>query len=82
MHSKMNNKKPTGVSPGDMRVGKAPRKHKVVVIKVGTSSLLRKGHLHLSLLGALAETCADLARAGCKVIVVTLLIGTITGQIC
>jgi len=54
-----------------MRVGKAPRKHKVVVIKVGTSSLLRKGHLHLSLLGALAETCADLARAGCKVIVVT-----------
>lgn len=46
-------------------------KQKVVVIKVGTSSLLYKGHLHLSLLGALAETCADLARAGCKVIVVT-----------
>jgi hypothetical protein len=38
---------------------------------VGTSSLLRKDHLHLSLLGTLAETCADLAAAGCKVIVVT-----------
>ena len=47
------------------------KKEKVVVIKVGTSSLLRKGYLHLSLLGALAETCADLARAGCRVIVVT-----------
>lgn len=66
MHSNMN--KDEGK---DVRVGKAPRKHKVVVIKVGTSSLLRKGHLHLSLLGALAEACSDLARAGCKVIVVT-----------
>ena len=46
-------------------------KQKTVVIKVGTSSLLRKGHLHLSLLGSLAETCADLTRSGIKVIVVT-----------
>jgi len=66
MHSNMN------TSPaGAPRVGKAERKHKVVVIKVGTSSLLRKGHLHLSMLGALAEACSDLSRAGCKVIVVT-----------
>ena len=50
MHSNMN------TSPaGPPRIGKAERKHKVVVIKVGTSSLLRKGHLHLSMLGALAE---------------------------
>ena len=66
MHSNMN-KSPAGLS----RIGKAERKHKVVVIKVGTSSLLRKGHLHLSMLGALAEACSDLSRAGCKVIVVT-----------
>lgn len=66
MHSNMNNS-PAGLS----RIGKAERKHKVVVIKVGTSSLLRKGHLHLSMLGALAEACSDLSRAGCKVIVVT-----------
>ena len=50
---------------------KAQNDQKIVVIKVGTSSLLRKGYLHLSLLGQLAETCADLHRAGCKVIVVT-----------
>ena len=66
MHSNMNTS-PAGLS----RIGKAERKHKVVVIKVGTSSLLRKGHLHLSMLGALAEACSDLSRAGCKVIVVT-----------
>ena len=66
MHSNMN------TSPaGAPRIGKAERKHKVVVIKVGTSSLLRKGHLHLSMLGALAEACSDLSRAGCRVIVVT-----------
>lgn len=46
-------------------------KPRTVVIKVGTSSLLRKGHLHLSLIGALAETCADLTRSGIKVIIVT-----------
>lgn len=66
MHSNMNTS-PTGPP----RVGKGERKHKVVVIKVGTSSLLRKGHLHLSMLGALAEACSDLSRAGCKVIVIT-----------
>ena len=43
---------------------KAQNDQKIVVIKVGTSSLLRKGYLHLSLLGQLAETCADLHRAG------------------
>jgi hypothetical protein len=58
------------VSP-ELRVGKPEARYKVVVIKVGTSSLLRKGHLHLSLLGALAETCADLTNSGFKVIVVT-----------
>jgi UDP-glucose 6-dehydrogenase len=67
MHSNMNTSPAGSVS----RVGKATRTHKVVVIKVGTSSLLRKGHLHLSMLGALAEACSDLSRAGCKVIVVT-----------
>ena len=56
---------------GNMHANKNPDKEKVIVIKVGTSSLLRKGHLHLSLIGALAETCADLTRAGCKVIVVS-----------
>ncbi len=50
---------------------KTENDRKIVVIKVGTSSLLRKGYLHLSLLGQLAETCADLHRAGCRVIVVT-----------
>lgn len=44
---------------------------RTVVIKVGTSSLLRRGQLHLSLLGALAETCSDLQAAGMHVIVVT-----------
>ena len=58
------------VSP-ELRVGKPEARYKVVVIKVGTSSLLRKGHLHLSLLGALAEACADLTNSGFKVIVVT-----------
>ena len=67
MHSNMN----TSPAGSVARVGKATRTHKVVVIKVGTSSLLRKGHLHLSMLGALAEACSDLSRAGCKVIVVT-----------
>ena len=68
MHSNMNTNTSPAAGP---RVGKADRKHKVVVIKVGTSSLLRKGHLHLSMLGALAEGCSDLSRAGCRVIVVT-----------
>ena len=77
MHSGMTIGGPrvSGGSPvlvaGGGKDAKNDRKDKVVVIKVGTSSLLRKGHLHLSLLGALAETCADLTRAGCKVIVVT-----------
>jgi hypothetical protein len=71
MHSNMNTS-PAGVPRvGNALPKAAERKHKIVVIKVGTSSLLRKGHLHLSMLGALAEACSDLSRAGCKVIVVT-----------
>ena len=66
------------VAPGNLKPTlkealhkKTENDRKIVVIKVGTSSLLRKGYLHLSLLGQLAETCADLHRAGCRVIVVT-----------
>ena len=46
----------------------------IVVVKVGTSSLLKGGiggHLHLSNFGMLAETCAELQRSGMRVVVVT-----------
>jgi glutamate 5-kinase/origin recognition complex subunit 2 len=46
----------------------------IVVVKVGTSSLLKGGiggHLHLSNFGLLAETCAELQRSGMRVVVVT-----------
>ena len=56
--------------PNSPLVDRAP----IVVVKVGTSSLLKGGiggHLHLSNFGMLAETCADLQRQGMKVVVVT-----------
>ena len=46
----------------------------IVVVKVGTSSLLKggtSGHLHLSNFGMLAETCCELQRRGMRCVVVT-----------
>lgn len=42
-----------------------------MVIKVGTSSLLRDDAVHLSLLGKLVEVATDLRKAGHQVVVVT-----------
>ena len=53
--------------PNSPQVGDQP----TVVLKVGTSSLLRGDCLHLSMLGFLAETCADLSKRGMRVVVVT-----------
>jgi len=56
--------------PNSPSIARAP----IVVLKVGTSSLLKggvDGHLHLSNFGSIAETCCDLQRRGMKVVVVT-----------
>jgi len=53
--------------PNSPQVGDQP----TVVLKVGTSSLLRGDCLHLSMLGVLAETCLDLTKRGMRVVVVT-----------
>ena len=53
--------------PNSPQVGDQP----TVVLKIGTSSLLRGDCLHLSMLGFLAETCADLSKRGMRVVVVT-----------